>query len=164
MWLWLIRHAKSSWADAGQRDLERPLNDRGERDGPRMQAWLASEPHGAAWIWSSDAVRAQATAAFVHQAFNGATLTVDHRLYGASPEAILDVVRGTPEGVESIAVIAHNPGMSHCLNLVCGQNVTYSLPTFGVARLFWPGAVTDLSVGNATLEVLMSPKTLPDRS
>ena len=32
--LTLIRHAKSSWAEPGLADFERPLNARGERDAP----------------------------------------------------------------------------------------------------------------------------------
>ena len=28
----LMRHAKSSWAEPGQRDLDRPLNKRGRRE------------------------------------------------------------------------------------------------------------------------------------
>ncbi len=161
MRLWLIRHAKSSWAIAHQRDFDRPLNERGLRDAPNMQAWLANEPHGPTWVWSSDAVRAEATATFVQSAVRGATLTTDHRLYGASPEAILDVVRGTPQGFESVAVVAHNPGITYCINLLCGRNVINSLPTFGIARVHWPGDVTDLAVGDAMLEVLMWPKRLP---
>jgi phosphohistidine phosphatase len=34
--LFLIRHAKSSWADTLQQDFDRPLNDRGNRDAPMM--------------------------------------------------------------------------------------------------------------------------------
>ena len=65
MKLWVIRHAKSSWADHGQADLERPLNKRGNADGPRMAHWLATQAEPATWIWSSDAARALATAEFV---------------------------------------------------------------------------------------------------
>ncbi len=32
----IVRHAKSSWADPGQRDFDRPLNGRGERNAPEM--------------------------------------------------------------------------------------------------------------------------------
>ena len=32
----LIRHAKSSWANAMQSDFDRPLNDRGEQEAPEM--------------------------------------------------------------------------------------------------------------------------------
>ena len=32
----LVRHAKSSWDDAGLSDFERPLNERGKKDAPAM--------------------------------------------------------------------------------------------------------------------------------
>ena len=38
----LLRHAKSSWDDAGLSDEQRPLNPRGQRDAPRMGARLAA--------------------------------------------------------------------------------------------------------------------------
>ena len=36
----LMRHAKSSWADPGQRDLDRPLNKRGRRGAGLIGGWL----------------------------------------------------------------------------------------------------------------------------
>lgn len=38
--LLIMRHAKSAW-DSGDSDFDRPLSDRGERDAPRMAAWIA---------------------------------------------------------------------------------------------------------------------------
>ena len=32
----LVRHAKSSWNDQAQRDIDRPLNERGRHDAPLM--------------------------------------------------------------------------------------------------------------------------------
>jgi len=109
--IWLIRHAKSSWSEAGLKDFDRPLNARGERDGPRMADWLAAQGDPATWLWTSTAARARATARFVRKAFalsDDAVVETDE-LYEASPEAILDVLRRTPAGVASVAVVAHNP-------------------------------------------------------
>jgi broad specificity phosphatase PhoE len=39
--LFLIRHAKSSWDDTALPDKDRPLNDRGRRDAPKMGKRLA---------------------------------------------------------------------------------------------------------------------------
>jgi phosphohistidine phosphatase len=39
--LFLIRHAKSSWDDTSLPDKDRPLDDRGKRDAPRMGKRLA---------------------------------------------------------------------------------------------------------------------------
>ena len=161
MHLWLIRHAKSSWSSGARSDFERPLNSRGERDGARMQAWLAGQPNPIEWIWSSDAVRARATADFVARAFPDAVLEAEHRLYGAAPETILQVVRETPANIETAAIVAHNPGITWCVNLLVGERVTENLPTFGAALLQWPGDAAALAPGNANLQILASPKALP---
>lgn len=161
MHLWLIRHAKSSWSSGARGDFDRPLNARGERDGPRMQAWLAKQPLPIEWLWSSDAARARATADYVAGAFPDVVLQLDHRLYGAAPETLVQVAQETPNTVETAAIIAHNPGITWCVNLLAGERVTDNLPTFGAALLQWDGGPDALAPSAASLEILSSPKTLP---
>jgi len=163
MKLWLIRHAKSDWHSGAATDFERPLNERGERDGPRMAAWLATQSHPASWIWSSDAVRALATARFVAAGFAaaGARIVEEHGLYNAAAETIVEVIRGTPAEIDAVAVVAHNPGMTEVLNLLAGAQVTDNLPTFGVARLDVPGDWSGMGFGTLELELLMKPKAVP---
>ena len=163
MKLWLIRHAKSAWNEPGLADFDRPLNARGERDGPNMAAWLAGESDPATWIWTSTAMRARATATFVQSGFNlgeDAIVAVDS-LYHASPEQILDVVRQTPSEVDSVAIVAHNPGLTWLVNAMGSEAVTDNLPTFGIARFDCRGDWATLRAGTARLEILVSPKTLP---
>ena len=162
MRLWLIRHAKSSWSSGARSDFERPLNARGERDGPRMQAWLAAQPNPIEWIWSSDAARARATADFVARAFPNAVLQLDHRLYGASPETLVQVAQETPPDIETAAIVSHNPGITWCVNLLVGSRAVDNLPTFGTALLQWPGDAAALAPGEANLQILTSPKALPE--
>lgn len=163
MKLWLIRHAKSDWNAGAASDFQRPLNARGERDGPRMAEWLAEQNDPATWIWSSDAVRARSTARFVADGFAaaGAHVVEEHRLYNASPEEILDVVRGTPADVSCAAVVAHNPGMTELVNLLAGAEITDNLPTFGIARLHVPAPWAELAFGRGAVDLLVSPKSLP---
>ncbi len=160
MKLWLIRHAKSDWKSAARSDFERPLNARGKQDGPRMAAWLAGQDGAASWIWSSDAVRAAATARFVAEGFAGARLVEDHRVYDAGPEQLLEVIRETPPDVTSAAVVGHNPGMTALVNLLEGADVIDELPTFAIARLEVPPPWVDLAFGRGTVEILTSPKRL----
>ncbi|NET53310.1 MAG: histidine phosphatase family protein, partial [Merismopedia sp. SIO2A8] len=61
-YLFLLRHAKSSWSNAGLADRDRPLNQRGLRDAPRMGQWLAEYSLRPGQIVSSSAVRALTTA------------------------------------------------------------------------------------------------------
>ncbi|TNF86957.1 MAG: histidine phosphatase family protein [Gammaproteobacteria bacterium] len=163
MKLWLIRHAKSAWNEPGLADFDRPLNARGERDGPNMAAWLAAQSDPATWVWTSTAARARATATFVRSGFQlseDAIVAVD-TLYHASPEQILDVARQTPSEVDSVAIVAHNPGLTWLVNGMGEEAVTDNLPTFGVARFDCSGDWSTLRAGNARLDFLMSPKKLP---
>ncbi len=170
-YLWLIRHAKSSWADDGARDHDRTLNNRGLRDGPVMAQWLGQQPHPAEWIWVSSAVRAQKTAKFVQDAFAGHAAApsdkviqsvTESQLYGAFPETIMDVVHATPPDVASAAVVAHNPGITQLVNQLAGQHVTVNMPTFGVALFELDRAWSDVVHGK--LLSLVGPKTLPEHS
>ena len=162
MKIWLIRHAKSSWSDPGQSDFDRPLNGRGERDGPRMARWLAAQDFPAGWIWSSDAARALATAEFVRQGFvlGPEQPITAHELYLANPETMVDVLRRTPPEITSVAVVAHNPGTTYLLNLLCGDNITDNVPTFGVARLQFSGSWPEIRPASCSLDLFTSPKLL----
>ena len=164
MRLWVIRHAKSDWSTPGQSDFERPLNERGRRDGPRMATWLRRQPEPATWIWSSDATRAQRTAAFVAQGFSGASpqLVLEHRLYLAGPERLIDVLRATPDDVGAVAVVAHNPGLTDLVNALAGEQVIDNLPTFGVATFEVTGPWHDLRASTVRYRSLMSPMRLHD--
>ena len=160
MKIWLIRHAKSSWAEPGLSDFERPLNDRGRRDGPRMATWLSKEPAPARWIWCSPARRAVETAEFVRQGFDlpEQAVVTEQSLYHATPEALLDVLRSTPSDVTSVALVAHNPGLTELVNGLGRRYATDNLPTFGIARFDFAGPWPELRSGAAELELLTSPK------
>ncbi len=129
-----------------------------------MSSWLATQHGPAAWIWTSDALRAAATARFVADGFAAAAPVVieDHRLYDAPPERLLEVIRETPPDVTSAAVVAHNPGMTQLVNLLAGVSVTENLPTFGVACFAVPEPWAELAFGRGALDLITSPKRLPE--
>ena len=58
----LLRHAKSSWADARLGDAERPLSERGEKAAPRMGAYMAKLRIAPDLILCSPAIRARTVA------------------------------------------------------------------------------------------------------
>jgi phosphohistidine phosphatase len=63
--LYLLRHAKSSWAAPDQKDYDRPLDERGVLDAPEMAARLKARGVGVDLVVSSPAVRALSTARIV---------------------------------------------------------------------------------------------------
>ncbi len=60
----IIRHAKSSWANLGQNDEERPLNERGKKDAPEMAKRLKERGLKIDRFISSPARRAKKTATY----------------------------------------------------------------------------------------------------
>jgi phosphohistidine phosphatase len=65
--LYLVRHAKSSWDNPDLDDFERPLNERGTRDAPRMGERLSHRDVHPDVIFSSGALRALETAKAIAQ-------------------------------------------------------------------------------------------------
>ena len=57
----IVRHAKSSWDDPDISDFNRPLNERGKKDAPRMAKRLKEKDLAFNTVVSSPAVRALTT-------------------------------------------------------------------------------------------------------
>lgn len=158
-YIWIVRHGKSALGEPGQPDHDRPLNPRGERDGANMCTWFGAEQRAPQWIWTSTATRAMSTARFVADGA-GAILTEVPELYLASPEAILDCLRATPDDVTSVALVAHNPGLTYTVNQLGSNGVTENLVTFGTALFATEDAWPDLQFGRNHFISLTEPRTL----
>ena len=114
----LVRHAKSSWDDFSLSDFERPLNDRGKRDAPMMAHRLRSKALTPDALVSSTARRARKTAeAFAQElGMDGAEIILTESLYLASPDTIGRVVSGLDDRYHTVAIFAHNPGITDFAN------------------------------------------------
>ena len=135
--LLILRHAKSSWADGHADDWERPLNERGKGDAPRVGALLRQLSLRPDLIVTSDAVRAETTARAVAGAAEYlGQITLAPELYHASPEAIVDVIRALPDTARSVMIVAHNPGLQDLVEQLTGQSV--ELPTATLVHLELP--------------------------
>lgn len=109
--LQLLRHAKSSWADDGLADRERPLAGRGRAAasgvGERLAAAGAPD-----LILCSPARRACETCERLVAVLGAPPpVHVDDRLYLASAEGILAIVRAREDTPGRLMAIGHNPGM-----------------------------------------------------
>ena len=133
----LLRHAKSSWKDAGLTDHARPLNKRGLRDAPRMGRLIAEQSLTPDLIVSSSAVRAVLTARAVSEAIDGlAPLVEEDGLYLASPDSYIDAARYLEESFQRILFVGHNPGISHLLHMLTGNDTV--MPTAALAQIELP--------------------------
>jgi phosphohistidine phosphatase len=136
--LLVLRHAKSSWDHTALDDHERPLNTRGQRDGPRMGELVREHRLIPDIIISSDAVRARRTAeAVAKAAHHTGGVLLDPRLYAASPSDIVAVLRETREtNAGTVMIVGHNPGLEELVTLLTGER--QDLPTAALAQIGLP--------------------------
>jgi phosphohistidine phosphatase len=131
--LLLIRHAKSSWADAGMDDFDRPLNERGKADAPLMAQRLLKKDVQIDVFISSTARRAQKTCAlFMNEyAIDKEQMILKPELYLAPPEVFYKCITETANEYDTIAIVAHNPGITDCANSLTTTKVD-DMPTCAV--------------------------------
>jgi phosphohistidine phosphatase len=136
--LLILRHAKSSWGDASLLDRERPLNERGRRDAPRMGDLLRAEQLVPDVILTSDAVRAHTTAMAVAEAAGYVGDIVVHPgLYLASPEDILSTLQAVPDtNARTVMIVGHNPGLEELVAQLTDER--HDLPTAALVHLALP--------------------------
>jgi len=114
--LLLLRHAKSSWKDDGLTDHDRPLNERGKRDAPRVGQLLAELGLQPGVVLSSTAVRARKTAKSVVKN-SGLDVAIEllPELYLADPTTYLEIVHRQPDAIDCLLIVGHNPGIAELL-------------------------------------------------
>jgi phosphohistidine phosphatase len=154
---------------SGSEDHLRGLVDRGRKDSATIGAYLATEGLVPERALVSSAVRTQETWKFSAREF-GVPVAADteERLYDATPEAILDLVKETPANVQSLLVIAHNPGLQDlALMLLASGNVKAreqleeNLPTAGLVIVDFPfDEWRNLRRESGSLERFVTPKLL----
>jgi len=134
--LHLIRHAKSSWNDAGQRDFDRPLNARGLRDAPVMAARLAAALPPARRLVSSPARRAWQTAILFAESLGVAQDAIRSRpeIYEASAGTLLALLNALADADDCVLLFGHNPGVSALARLLTPCPFI-EMPTAGIASL-----------------------------
>jgi phosphohistidine phosphatase len=160
----LLRHSKSDWPDVP--DAERPLSARGERDAPAVGRWLRDAGVVPERVLCSTARRTRQTWKLVAQQLRAKpTVSYDERLYEASSDVVLEVVRETPAAVETLLVIGHNPAVQALTLSLAGSAVGDALdrardsfPTSALALLSFHGDWAAAAEGCARLVDLTAPR------
>ena len=131
--LLIVRHAKSSWAEATQPDIERPLNDRGKEDAPQMAKRAKGNGIKVDHIISSPAKRAHKTAKLFagEWSLDKDAIQVSKELYEAAPETFYKVVSTLDDKHSVVAVFSHNPGITGFVNTLTNVHVD-DMPTCAV--------------------------------
>lgn len=143
----IIRHAKSSWDNPGQKDFDRPLNDRGIRNAPFMGEWLSN------WltqntkdetidILCSSSIRTTQTLELMKSGFTPSILNrvsseeYTATLYHADSYTLIEQAKKLSSPIKIL--ISHNPGINA---LVCAKSKWQieNVPTNGICILKFKG-------------------------
>jgi phosphohistidine phosphatase len=161
----LLRHAKSAYP-LNTDDFDRPLAGRGIHDAPLAGAWIRDHVAPLDRVIVSSAARALETweLADTELEFDG-PVTIDPRVYEASSNTLLSVVRELPETAPTALLVGHNPGLELLVRMLARTGdpaavraVDEKYPTAGIAVLTFDGAWHDLREGSARLSAFAVPR------
>ena len=171
-WLYLLRHAKSSWDAPELADIDRPLAARGRRDAEAIATYLHEQAIVPALVLCSPARRARQTLKPLKRWLTESQIVIEDALYAASADRLLGSVHEIEDAVSSALLIAHEPGIREVALLLARKGdedaldrVREKFPTCALAGLAIPsGHWRELAPGGAELRWFVSPKDLRDRS
>jgi phosphohistidine phosphatase len=158
--LLLLRHAKSSWDDAGLADFDRPLNDRGRKAAPLIGDLMRKWQLRPDLIISSPAARARETVKLVLEASGIKTeLRYDERIYEATAARLLEVIYGVEDDKQEVMLVGHNPGFENLLERLTTESLR--VPTAALALVaLGADRWNEAGARGGRLEWLVKPKEL----
>jgi len=129
----LVRHAKSSWDDFSIPDFDRPLNGRGKKNAPEMAQRLLKKGIAIDAFLSSPAKRARKTAKYFAKEYGRKKeeIILVPDLYEPTNEAFSKTIAKAPADAASLALFAHNPGITDYANQLTEVKID-NLPTSGI--------------------------------
>ncbi|MEU1406163.1 histidine phosphatase family protein [Streptomyces sp. NPDC005728] len=160
----LFRHAKADWPQVS--DHERPLAERGRSDAAVAGRKLADTGITFGLALCSTSVRTRETWKLaVHELAHRPKTHYEERVYEASPGELIAVLNETPDDVQTLILIGHNPGVHGLADILAGESEGDALtrmnrrgfPTAAFAVLTFDGAWKSLEPGVATLADYWAP-------
>ncbi|NMH99581.1 SixA phosphatase family protein [Pseudonocardia acidicola] len=155
----IVRHAKSAWPE-GVPDVERPLAPRGRRDAPAIGRWLHThldDTDGIDAVVCSPALRARQTWQLAATELGDPPPPrFDDRVYAATADELLAVVRELPGTGTTAVLIGHNPGLEDLVELLSGRECV--LKTSSVAMVSLPGPWAQAGPRRAHLDAHATPR------
>lgn len=119
--LMVMRHAKSSWKSDATSDHERPLNERGRRDAPRIAARLDALGWRPELVLSSTSERTRQTWVGMAERFSGAEVRFTEELYLCDAADALAEIAKLPATARTVLLLGHNPGFEDLVEELCGE-------------------------------------------
>lgn len=133
MTLYLVRHAKSSWENPDLSDFDRPLNERGRKDAPRMGKRLKEREIVPDLMLSSPAKRAITTCKEIATilSYDVSRIKNDPRIYHANEEELFNVLSELNDTQKNVMLFGHNPAFTNLANTLFNEHIL-NIPTCGI--------------------------------
>jgi len=154
----LVRHAEAATAAV---DADRPLTAHGARRAAAIGAWLDQAGLVPDLALVSPARRAVQT----WERAGGRRPLIDPRIYDNTVELLLAAIRDTPEDVQQLALVGHNPSISELVAVLddgrgqpeARRAAGAGFPTGGVAVVTLSGPFPAAGPGGARLDAWTVP-------
>ena len=163
----IMRHAKSDWSEVDRSDFDRPLTARGRKAAKLMSNWLKQKQYPIDRIICSPALRAKQTCQLVSKELGIPQNSIlwETGIYEASLNNLRSLVNQHSEGIHTLLIIGHNPGLDQLLCYLSKDPP----PVSSSGKLLTTAAIAILDYGNAAisanplqpqLQYLIRPKDL----
>lgn len=164
--LMLMRHAKSSWADADLPDIDRPLCERGRDAADKLGRWFTENDFVPDQVLVSTAVRCQETWDRVLASVSVKPTRLNlSSIYMSAPNELLEIIKENAKG-KRVLVLGHQP----TIGAVARQLRADPAPSHPVFDKYPTGATTvlglpegewsDMQLGTAHLASYITPKQI----
>ena len=160
--LYVLRHAKSDWG-TGEKDFDRPLNERGRKAAKAIGKELRKRKVEPDLVLSSPASRARQTLDRVQDGYGDKfSVTEDRRIYMADADELIHVIRHAPDDAKRLMIVGHNPGLHELVVELCGEGAEIDrFPTGALAEIeFKAHSWGEIGWGDGKLNQLLKPRDL----
>jgi phosphohistidine phosphatase len=133
--LLLLRHAEYV-SNFNFEDFTRPLSATGKGQAKDIGLYLRENEISIEYVLSSPATRANLTATLVAEELEASPyINVDSRIYGATLDNLLEVVKETEDRFETVLLVGHNPGLEELQWTLTGKNMRMQMATLICIKL-----------------------------
>jgi phosphohistidine phosphatase len=151
----VMRHAKAGELPGGP-DFERALKARGRSDSTSAGEWLRSTGYRPDAVICSAARRTRQTWQYLSEVLGGQpAVSMERRLYEADTDELMEIISETPDEVQTLLYVGHNPAAAEVVAVLTGAEPHF--PTAAIAVIAIPGQWDELGAGEGELQASWTP-------
>ena len=141
--------------------MERPLNQRGRRDGATMADVLAHSEHTPQLFYTSDSERTLQTTELLNDDLQR-PITSTHELYTGSHREVEKILRETERSMSCVAVVSHLPTIESCIRATNDWPEEHAFPTLAAACYERGGDWEEFEFAHSRLRKFFMPRMFRD--